>query len=134
MNHFLLVVSLFLIGLGQVEAACPTERVVGNAISRLLSGKTVCVRGDSDWENQEIHDTDGTLSDFKKGPNDPVDPTKVIGSWGRRGNNVLYRYSGGDTFSYEVYYSASTAPAICLVNSTTTVEGTLVAGPGCGDF
>ena len=122
MNRFLVILTLFAIAPGLAGAVCPTNRITGNAIGTLLSGKTVCVRGASDWENQEIHGANGSLSDYKKGPNDPIDPTAVIGGWRRQGSLVEYRYSGGDTFTYEVYYSA---PNICLKNNTITVEGTL---------
>lgn len=131
MYRILFVASIFLVGLGQAEAVCPTKQITGNnKIKKLLSNKTVCVRGSGDWEAQEIHAANGSLSDYKKG-SDPVDPTVEIGYWEQSGDTVHYSYSGGSSFSYDVYYSS---PNICFVNSTTTVEGTLVGGPGCGGF
>lgn len=133
MKQILFITCLSVTCLTQAQANCTTipqnnqTKVNGQAIETLLAGKTVCIPGSGGWESQEIHGGDGTLSDYKKGPTDKVDPTTIIGSWGRSGNQVQYSYSGGSSFSYDVYHNNG---AICFVGST-TVEGSLQNGPGC---
>ncbi|MBS3963046.1 MAG: hypothetical protein KGZ80_00885 [Methylomonas sp.] len=133
MNRILVTAGLSVFCLAQAQANCATvsqtnqNRVNDQAIETLLAGRTVCVPSTGGWAAQEIHAANGTLSDYKKGPNDRVDPTTVLGSWGRSGNTVVYNYSGGSSFSYDVYHNNG---AICFVGAT-TVEGTLQQGPGC---
>lgn len=82
-------------------ADCEKSTMVSvNVLRTLLPGNTVCAVKDNGDKWQEYHDRSGKLFDFKKGPNDPVDPSKELGTWevSRRGG-ICYRY-GGDNFNY----------------------------------
>lgn len=109
---------------GEAMAACiPATQVTGTALSTLVSGNTVCaMRGGEKWQEQHLQN--GTLWDYKKGANDPVDPTKQVGTWTIAADAVTYAYTGGPSYTYSVYndgggtYSFCTAP-----NGSAVVSG-----------
>jgi hypothetical protein len=88
---------------GEAMAACTANtHITGNALVTLISGNTVCASvGNDQW--QEQHRAGGQLWDYKKGPNDPVDRTKQVGTWGINTNNVTYSYTGGASYTYSVH-------------------------------
>ncbi len=108
----------------QAGADClPNTRVTGAALTNLVSGNTVCATsGTKTW--QEQHRAGGQLWDYKKGPNDPVDPSKQVGTWSIAGNNVTYSYTGGPSYTYSIHgpsggpYSFCTGP-----NGTEVISG-----------
>lgn len=90
------------------SAACTSSsQVTGSAtLTTLLAGKTICAsRGGDRW--QEYHQAGGALIDYKKGPTDPVDPTKQVGTWTVTGNGsgtqVRYNYGQGASYTYKVH-------------------------------
>jgi hypothetical protein len=96
------------------SAACSVDgnyqQLSGNQIASLLGSRTACVPpAGPPWQNQEAHTgtTSGNIVDFKKGPSDPIDPSKTIGTYsisGGSGNGTItYSYTGGGTFSYTVF-------------------------------
>jgi hypothetical protein len=98
---------------GASAQGCPCgsgTRVSGADLAALLAGKTVCAAvGNEQW--QEFHGgggTGGTLVDYKKGPNDPVDPSTTVGSWSVANDMVSYNYGGGGTYAYAVCQSGNT--------------------------
>ncbi|MDP1902553.1 MAG: hypothetical protein Q8K96_19205 [Rubrivivax sp.] len=100
--------ALFALGLclgAQVSAqSCPAGTIRVTAVGATLSNKTVCaVRLPDRW--QEFHAASGTLIDYKRGPADPMDPTKTVGNWtfidGAAGT-VTYNYSGGSSYTFAV--------------------------------
>ncbi|NMF90380.1 hypothetical protein [Aromatoleum petrolei] len=89
-------------------AACTAASQVTGAttLSNLLANKTLCaLRGADRW--QEFHQAGGALIDYKKGPSDPVDPTKQVGTWTVTGNGsgtqVRYNYGQGASYTYKVH-------------------------------
>jgi len=89
-------------------ADCTTQanKVTGSAINTLLNDKLLCGRiatgytpGNKNQQWQQIHASigsgngTGTLTDYKEGPNDKIDPTKVVGTWSKNGNVVTYFYN-----------------------------------------
>jgi len=57
-----------------------TIQLTGAALESTVNGRTVCATGaNGSW--QEEHRSDGVLRDYKKGPGDPVDPQKQVGTW-----------------------------------------------------
>jgi hypothetical protein len=126
----LIVTSIVLLAgiSGEVMAACtsPAIQVTGATLTTLISGNTVCAtQGADKW--QEQHRTGGALWDYKKGPSDPVDPTKQVGSWSINADTVTYAYTGGPSYTYSVYndggtYSFCTAPAGSVVVSGATFQ------------
>jgi len=109
-----------------------------NVVATAIFGKTVCATiGSQKW--QEYHGgglTGGSLIDYKKGPSDPVDPTKTVGSWNTSGTDassqVTYNYGSGGSYSYAVHLSGGTY-TLCGVGGAPTLDVTLLPGPGsCG--
>jgi len=131
MNRLMVASIILLAGIsGEAMAACtaPATQVTGTALTTLISGRTVCAtQGTDKW--QEQHQVGGTLSDYKKGPTDPVDPTKQVGNWSidTVANTVKYVYTGGPGYTYSVYndggtYSFCTAPGGSVVVSGATFQ------------
>lgn len=109
-----------------------STRVTGTALTNLISGNTVCAsRGAEKW--QEQHRTGGDLWDFKKGPGDPLDPSKQVGTWSIARNFVTYCYTGGLCYSYSVHGSGAGPYSFCYANGTEVVSGaTFIPGySGC---
>jgi hypothetical protein len=52
---------------------------------------------------QEYHQPGGDLIDYKKGNNDPVDPTIKVGTWNISGDSVTYTYGPGSSYTYGVF-------------------------------
>jgi hypothetical protein len=87
-------------------AACPASgRTPVANLSTFLLGKTACVGSPGNWTNQEEHRTGGVLADYKKGPGDPIDPTKTIGTWAvsTSGDVVTYNYGASGPYSFNLY-------------------------------
>lgn len=100
------------------SAACtPATQVQGAAALRtVLQGNTVCAtRGADSW--QEYHQAGGALIDYKKGPDDRVDPTKQVGTWQVTGNGngtqVRYDYGRGQNYNYKVHAIAGNTYSMC---------------------
>jgi hypothetical protein len=81
-------------------------------IAALLGGNTACNPvGGPPWENQEAHSGSptalaGNVIDYKKGPGDPIDPSKQIGSYSISGSSngtIQYTYDGGGSFTYQIW-------------------------------
>lgn len=119
----LIVPALLLAGISaQAGADClPSSRVTGSALTNLVSGNTVCATsGTKSW--QEQHRAGGQLWDYKKGPTDPVDPSKQVGTWSIAANSVTYSYTNGPSYTYSIHgngpYSFCTGP-----NGTEVITG-----------
>jgi hypothetical protein len=124
-----------------VAQACPCGggvRIQQPAdVATLLGNKTVCATAGSDrWQEFHAGNTiaGGALTDYKKGPNHPIDPSKVVGSWSVTGQGVntqvQYSYTGGQTYSYTVCQNGAT---VNFCGATNVVGATLsVAAPPCG--
>jgi len=103
----LMVTSIVLLAgiSGEVMAACSDPQVTGVALTTLIAGNTVCAtRGGEQWQEQHRGGPlAGALYDYKKGPSDPVDPTKQVGNWSIAVDNVTYAYTGGPSYTYSVH-------------------------------
>ena len=98
---------------GETMAACSGTQITDTSsptLTNLLTGNSMCQT--SLQVAQEQHVSDGNLQDYKKGPLDPVDPTKSIGSWLVSGSGastiVTYTY-GSNVYSYNVFLVSGTA-------------------------
>lgn len=103
-KQLLLAAAMSICIAGEATAACDDPLVVGANLTNLIVGNTVCASLGSDrW--QEQHRAGGELWDYKLGPNDPIDPTKRVGSWEIRaeGREFFLRhiYASG-SYNYEV--------------------------------
>lgn len=135
MKAFTLSAALASVALaGPAHAACTAAtQVQGAATLRgVLAGNTVCAsRGNDRW--QEFHQAGGALIDYKKGPNDKVDPTKQVGTWTVTGNGagtqLRYDYGPGANYTYKVHtIVANTSYSLC--SSTEELVVTLRSGQG----
>ena len=96
------------------------------SVAAVVSGKTVCVGASGARTNQEYHDPNGNITDWKKGAADPKDPTKTIGTWSISGNNIVYTYTAGSTGTYSLWLqSGGTSYDWC--NGATTVVNVTTA-------
>ena len=107
-------------------AACaaPSTRVNTLAsLTTLLQGNTACVPPvtvpEMTW--QELHVAGGNLIDYKRGPGDPVDPSKSVGSWAVIGADgrtfVTYTYPpSGGTYTYSVWDNGNGTHSFCSAN------------------
>ena len=116
------------------EAACTSTSQVtdADALRTLLGGKTLCAtRGADRW--QEFHQSGGALIDYKKGPSDPVDPTKQVGTWTVTGNGsgtqVRYNYGQGASYTYKVHTIVQDA-SYSLCSSTEDLVVSMRSGQG----
>jgi hypothetical protein len=114
---------VFAIG-GQAQTPCQQSDRIGSVVNltKRLEDRTVCAtrvnaaNGDH-W--QEWHQADGTLTEYAKGPDDPVDPTHDVGSWTVTGTDaghhavVNYKYTDGSSFTFRVYRNGPGRISFC---------------------
>lgn len=105
-----------------------------NALQALLRGQTICaIRGSERW--QEDHRAAGALWDYKKGPNDKVDPSKQVGTWDvtGRGTNTIVTYNYGEppTYSFTVHQNSDGTYSFCNTQTGEDVIGKLQDGRRC---
>jgi len=91
-----------------VASGNATHKILSQAqLTSLIVGSTACVaKSGGGWENQEQH-SGGTVTDYKKGPTDPIDPSKAIGTYtisaDSNGGIINYSYTGGGAYTYYLY-------------------------------
>ncbi|WP_341325283.1 hypothetical protein [Methylotuvimicrobium sp. KM2] len=127
---------------GEVAADCETETILSvDALSTLLSGNTVCAQKANGDQWQEYHEPSGKIFDYKKGPNDPVDPTKEMGTWEITDRGAIcYSYGGGNfIYCYSVHkvpeqelYQFCTSPLPATGNALDVTASILEGNNGCG--
>ena len=118
------------------------SRVNGNALTTLLTNSLVCGRpaagygGSSSDRWQEEHISGGNLFDYKKGPVDPVDPRKQVGSWSIAANQVTHSYTpGGASYTWTVHLISGNTYSFCTGTGGSEVVRAFIApngGSGCG--
>lgn len=125
------LVALAFVSFDAAAQCDPNTRI--NQLQDLLPGKTVCaVRGSDRW--QEQHRAGGQLWDYKKGPSDPVDPSKQLGSWsigGPANRQVTYTYTAfGSPVSYtfEVHGPIGGLYNFCGVGAQNVLGAALLNG------
>lgn len=138
------MVAVALLGVAAAATAqtCPggASRLNRNQIGNQIIGKTMCATSGNDrW--QEFHqgtsgDTTGALIDYKKGPNDKVDPSQTVGSWSynNAGNNTLlvHSYGGSSSYSWAVCGSNGGPYTLVSTSGVTVTNVTVKAGQtGC---
>ena len=98
----------------QTACSCGGTRVTGNALQTLLANRTVCAAaGNESWQEFHSGNGSGPLIDWKRGPNDPVDPSETVGSWSLTANQVSYNYGSGGTYHYDVCVAANSIVNFC---------------------
>ena len=141
---------------GQLLAAnqCPTNVnptwLTGTAIKNLVSGKYACANRNANTKWNEKHLGAGfgpsDFEDYKLGPTNPIDPTKVMGQYtitdnGAAPGTIAYRYGtpptfAGGTFTHQVRPQSSGIGNIsyfwCNVDTGEILAVTInTSGPQC---
>lgn len=136
MKQTLLAALLALAGTAQAQNNCPCNGGQGTlltaatnpSLGATFAGKMACAAvGNERW--QAWHSgtaTGGDLWDFKRGPSDPVDPSKKMGTYqidgaprdakvrtGAAGDKVVYNYGPGASYSYAVCRVNGNVHALC---------------------
>jgi hypothetical protein len=120
-------------------AACPTGALTNAGIKTALAGaagasKYHCaIRGSEKW-NESLGNTNtgnnadnGTVTDYKKGAGDPVDPTGTVGTWTIANDTITYNYGPGAIFTYSV---TGTGPyTFCDVGTSATLVVSVSTSP-----
>lgn len=138
-GFWLSLIGLSVAWAGSASAACDANtRVTGNALRTLVAGQTVCgIAGNDKW--QEEHRTNGNLTngelwDYKKGPNDSVDPQKQVGTWSISGNAITYTYGPNVSYSFTVHDEGNgNGPySFCNGGSPVVTGASFQSSPDCG--
>jgi len=110
------------LGSGSAFAAVPTcggtAVLTGTGMATEVKGYMVCVGSAGAWQNQEFHQTSGSIQDYKKGPSDPLDPTKTIGTYSINANSTVSGSTSHDTISY-TYGSENVGPFMVAITGPT---------------
>ena len=84
-----------------------------NQIKNLLVGKYACgSSGTEKWDEILVGGNTGSVTDYKKGPSDPSDPTAVVGSYSitNQPAAITYNYTSGGSYTYTIQDPNSTSP------------------------
>lgn len=128
------ILGVFLLGgyCSIVSATCPNSgdnRSPIGSLDTFLAQKTVCHGPAKNRNWQEYHGPGNSLTDYKKGPGDAMDPQKVVGTWQASGDSVTYTYVYGGAqkqYTFNLYDSNTVNGAydFCPVGGAgTPVEG-----------
>lgn len=114
----------------QTACPCSSTGTLVAAPRLLVGGNTVCAaRGDERWQEYHAGTSGGALIDYKRGPNDPVDPTAQVGTWSASGGTLTHDYGGGARYTWSVCREAPGGPYRFCDGSTSVVSGaTIVTG------
>lgn len=104
-------------------AACTGTALTQTELLAILPNHTVCGRPGSSypggenspdrWQEQHVgSNAKGDLVDYKKGPADPIDPSKSVGTYAIVSGQVNHNYGAGASFTYSVFQS-STVYSFC---------------------
>ncbi|EGJ10134.1 MULTISPECIES: hypothetical protein [Rubrivivax] len=129
------VAGVLLLAAAAVSAqSCPAGQTRLNQlqIRAQIAGNTLCaVSGGDRW--QEFHqggttNTSGALIDYKKGPNDPVDPSTPVGTWSLtdRGSNTLLVHNYGPSATYSWAVCRANGGTYTLVSDQATITSVTV--------
>ena len=130
--------SIILIALGMDKAmACPTTGLASRVdIEKLLSYRQECATvGSLSWYHLHMRSGFGPndIQDYKKGPQDKADPSRVVGTYtingGSSGNpdTITYDFGSGGSHTY-VVTPAAQAPgtySFCNVSTGETITVTV---------
>jgi hypothetical protein len=134
--------SAFIGGYAQAQncsAGGGNARQDASEINALVAGKYVCAQFNGDkWD--ELHmassNTSGQMQDYKLGPTDPRDPSKIVGTYeihvnGNDGAQIRYTY-GSDAYFYKVFKDRSSGNvSFCGVNGSTPQLAVTISAAHC---
>jgi len=134
-----MVAAALLAGSALAQGSCSGDRIGEPAdtttLENTLEGNLVCgseIGGSDTW--QEVHESDGDLFEIAQGPNDPVDPSHVVGTWGIQagtdGNDeVCYTY-GSQTFCFRLYANNGGTYTYCTTGNQPVATATIINSSG----
>lgn len=139
----LLSVLVLVVGAGNAMAQCIGTQVTGNNINVVLEGNLVCAEKPNASSNNDRWAEEhwpinqgqpGMLWEYAKGPSDTVDPRHEVGTWSRSGNDIIYNYGSGGTYTWSLYVDNSTTPPTYRFcdGSTVAVITKIITIPGTG--
>ena len=122
------------------QASCPSgsTAVTGTALQSLVSGATLCAASSTNadtWQEYHSGSSGGTLTDYKLGPGNPVDPTANVGTWALSSGVLTHTYSAGGSFGWLVcQVGSSKTYNLVSTGSSGTIYGAnfLVGQVFCG--
>ncbi|WP_051906942.1 hypothetical protein [Methylomarinum vadi] len=120
---------------GEAFAVCDAATQLDLSIDNILVDKTVCAEKANGDQWQEYHEPGGDLIDYKKGPNDPVDPTTSVGTWrlSNRAGGICYSYGGGNfNYCYSVHDIGNGNYEFCNNNGLDVTAKLVPGNGGCG--
>jgi hypothetical protein len=120
---------------------CNATRV--EDLSSLLNNSTVCATGTGPnagdrWQEWHQTDASNTLTEYARGPDDPVDETRDVGTWSINNNNspdatVTHDYGGGQEYTWSVHHNGGSSYSFCTGPGGTEVA-TADITPGNGQI
>jgi hypothetical protein len=136
MKRILLLSALFLaVASGDAMAICSGTKVTD--IKAALEEKLVCAKATAahpnpsdTWteEHKTIAGATGILIEYAKGPGDPIDPEKRVGTWGvTTGRDglpaVVYKYnnSAALTFVWTLFFQGGNSYKFCTTDNNTAI-------------
>ncbi|MHB8494806.1 MAG: hypothetical protein ACYC9Z_04320 [Casimicrobiaceae bacterium] len=109
-------------------------------IQALLVGRYACVHGGSGWNEILAGGTSGTVTEYAKGPSDPVDPSQQVATYtistgsGSNPDFITYNYGTGGSFSYAINPKNSTGTGtynFCNIGTGAIIVVTVQTGTSC---
>ena len=141
MKRIIFISFLFITVMATDAMAACTDKFQARLVV-LLGDKTVCkADGSGGFEWQEYHklpnNRANNLIDYKKGPTDPVDPTKAVGRWvvakgGSPDATITYNYGPGAVYTYKVHGPDGGPFSFCDATTGQEVVGGAYLVPGQG--
>ena len=117
----------------QAAATCSAPLTQAQISTALEGNYASGSNGSESWNEGHCA---GNLYDYKKGPTDPVDPQKQVGTYsyvtvGRSGAAVRYSYTGGPIFTYFVQSISGGSYLFCATGGGADLTITVVKKAGC---
>ena len=138
MKRFLILLAALSLGaalddaIAAAPSGCRGTRV--QDVQAALENKFVCAQrapgSNTDTWSEEHGPISGggILTEYAKGPGDPVDPRKAVGTWSVLANNsagatVRYNYTGDSSspYTWSLFSLGSNSYLICSINGQTPI-------------
>ena len=117
MRSLILVAGLLSVaGVANAQTRCGPQ-MTATQLQALLPNNTACIgtTPNATWSEWHNGTAAGSVVDWKKGPSDPVDPTRIVGTYQITGNtagSVTYVYGSGH-YAFTVTQGAGPVYTFC---------------------
>ena len=120
---------LAMLPIGSHAANCTGTTATQQNAASVLGNHTVCAtNGSESWQEYHTGTTGGDLVEYALGPSDPVDPTHLEGTWSQSGNNIIYNYTGGSSYTFELWLAGGTYYFCDSAGNQIATVNNLIAG------